>query len=494
MTLDRRGRLRVLVICCVGVLLTGIDGTIVNVALPTIRRDFHAPLSGLQWTVDAYALVLASLMLLSGSMADRFGRRRMFLFGLMVFTAGSALCAAAPSLDVLIGARALQAVGGATLTPLALSIIRTTFDDSRERARAIGTWGAMSGVAMATGPVLGGVLVDGPGWRCVFLVNLPIGVITIVAAARVIPESRAGDRRPVDGIGQLLVITMLVCLTFALIEGGRLGWTSAAIVACFTAGVLSLLALIPWELRRAAPLLDLRLFRSVPFSAATLIAACMFASVGGFMLLTQLYLQSARGLSALQAGLFSVPMALSTIVLAPLAGRIVADHGSRWLLVCGGIFRIAPPVLFLGLSLHTPIWLIAVAFFLNGAGMGLLNTPLSATAIAGVPPAQAGVAGAITSTARQIGFVVGVALVGVVLGSDSSQLSGSRLARATHAGWLTMIGIGALISVIGGLATTRWALRTALDPADGPAGRGDANTPCDLPQSPIGIAGAVKQN
>jgi EmrB/QacA subfamily drug resistance transporter len=463
--LDRRGRVRVLVICCVAVLLTGIDATIVNVALPTIRRDLHASLSGLQWTVDAYALVLASMMMLSGSMADRFGRRRVFLLGLVVFTAGSALCAAAPTLGVLIAARALQALGGATLLPLALSIIRTTFPDSRERAHAIGMWGAMAGVSMATGPVLGGVLVDGPGWRYVFLVNIPIGVITVIAAARLIPESRGTRGQRVDVVGQVLVMLMLISVTFAIIEGERLGWTSPTIIATFTISLLSLLALIPWELRRADPLIDVRFFKSVPFSAANLIAVCVFASVGGFMLLTQLYLQSARGLSALQAGLFSLPMAVSTITLAPIAGRIVADHGSRWLLIAGGIFRIAPPLLFLDLNLHTPIWLIAVAFFLNGAGMGLLNTPLSATAITGMPPAQAGIAAAISSTSRQVGFALGVAMVGVVLGADSSRLTGAGLAQATHAGWLIMIAIGASISLIGALATTRWALATAVDTA-----------------------------
>jgi EmrB/QacA subfamily drug resistance transporter len=463
--LDRQGRVHVLVICCVAVLLTGIDATIVNVALPTIRHDLHASLSGLQWTVDAYALVLASLMMLSGSMADRFGRRRVFLLGLVVFTVGSALCAAAPSLDVLIAARALQAVGGATLVPLALSIIRTTFPDPRERAHAIGMWGAMAGVSMATGPVLGGLLVDGPGWRYVFLVNIPIGVITVLAAARVVPESRGTRRQRVDVVGQLLVILSLISLTFAVIEGERLGWTSATIVASFTVSVASVFVLIPWELRRADPLIDVRFFESVPFSAANLIAICLFASVGGFMLLTQLYLQSARGLSALQAGLFSVPMAVSTITLAPLAGRIVATYGSRWLLIGGGIFRIAPPLLFLDLNLRTPIWLIAVAFFLNGAGMGLLNTPLSATAVTGMPPAQAGVAAAISSTSRQIGFALGVAMVGVVLGVDSSRLSGSGLAHATHAGWLVMVAIGLLISGIGALATTGWALSTAVDAA-----------------------------
>jgi MFS family permease len=218
-------------------------------------------------------------------------------------------------------------------------------------------------------------------------------------------------------------------------------------------------------LRRADPLIDVRFFESVPLSAANLIAVCGFASVGGFMLLTQLYLQSARGLSALQAGLFSVPMAVSTITLAPLAGRIVATHRSRWLLIVGGMFRIAPPLLFLNLNLETPIWLIAFAFFLNGAGMGLLNTPLSATAVTGMPPAQAGVAAAISSTSRQVGFALGVAMVGVVLGADSSRLSGAGLAHATHAGWLIMIAIAILISGIGALATTRWALATAMDTA-----------------------------
>ncbi len=231
---DRRRRLRdPRCICSMSLLIVGLDATIVNVALPSIHRSLHSSLSGLQWTIDAYTLVLASLLLLSGSTADRIGRRRVFQIGLSLFSLGSLLCALAPSLGLLIGARVLQAIGGSMLNPVAMSIIRNVFEDPRERARAIGVWGAVFGISMALGPVIGGALVDSVGWRSIFVVNVPVGLLAIALTALYVPESRAARPRRLDLVGQLLVIVGLATLTYAIIEAPGNGWLSAQTVTLF---------------------------------------------------------------------------------------------------------------------------------------------------------------------------------------------------------------------------------------------------------------------
>src|SRR5437763_11910277 len=264
--LSRARRLVVLGICCMSLLIVGLDTTIVNVALPAIHRDLHASVSGLQWTIDAYTLVLASLLMLAGSTADRLGRRRIFQIGLLVFSAGSLLCGLAPSLNALVAARVLQAVGGSMLNPVAMSIVRNTFEDPRERAHAIGMWGAVFGLSMALGPVLGGILVDAWSWRAVFFVNVPIGLAAIVLTALYVPASRAEHPRRIDPVGQVLVIVGLATLTYAIIEGPSAGWTSPRTLGVFAVAAACLVALIAYELRRKEPLLEMRLFSSAPLS------------------------------------------------------------------------------------------------------------------------------------------------------------------------------------------------------------------------------------
>ncbi|HEY1831913.1 MAG TPA: MFS transporter [Acidimicrobiales bacterium] len=458
---SRRRRLFILAICCTSLLLVSMDVTIVNVALPSIHRAFHASLDGLQWTLDAYTLVIACLLMLAGSSADRFGRKRVFLIGLVVFTAGSAMCAAAPSLGFLVAARIIQAIGGSMLNPVAMSIIRTVFDDPRERAQAIGIWGAVVGISSALGPVIGGILVDGPGWRFVFLVNVPIGIVALVLTKLYVPESRAPKARRFDPGGQVLVIIWLATLVYAIIEGARDGWTSGLILGSFAVALLSLVGLILYERRQDEPLLELRFFRSIPFASASLSAICSFAGLGGFLFLATLYLQSARGFSALHAGLYSLPMALTMIVLAPLSGRIVGGSGARWPLVFAGIFMAAGSLILLGLNLQTSVILLLVAYFLRGAGVGLVNPPISVIAVSGMPGSQAGVAGAIASTSRQIGFALGVAIVGAVSGGTETGSIGPSFAAATHAGWAVLSVLGFIVLVLGWISTTKRALDSA---------------------------------
>src|SRR4051794_12817982 len=280
----------VLAICCMSLLIVGMDVTIVNVALPAIRRDFDASVAELQWTTAGYTVVLASLLMLGGSTADRLGRARVFKFGLALFTASSLACSVAPTVGWLIAFRVIQGASGAMLNPVAMSIIRNTFEDPRERAQAIGMWGAVVGISMALGPVLGGVLVEW-SWRAVFLVNIPIGLAAIALTARFVPESRAPRARRPDPVGQVLVIVMLASLTSAIIEGPGVGWTSPVIVALACTAAASVALFVRYELRRVDPLIELRFFASRPFSSATVIAVAAFTAFGGFLFLNTLYLQ-----------------------------------------------------------------------------------------------------------------------------------------------------------------------------------------------------------
>ena len=458
--LDPR-RWLVLAICCMSLLIIGLDVTIVNVALPAIHRSFDASLSGLQWTIDAYTLVLGSLLMLGGSTADRIGRKRVFQTGLITFVIGSAGCAAAPGLGVLIGARAFQALGGAMLNPVALSIVRNVFTDPRERAQAIGLWGAMIGVSIGLGPVLGGVFVDTIGWRYVFLVNVPVGLLACLLTAIYVPESRAEHPRRIDPVGQVLVILGLATLTYAIIEGESDGWGSTTIVTLFAISALSFVTLVPYELRRREPLLEMRFFRSAPFSGAAAIAFCAFGSFGAFLFLNTLYLQDVRGYSALDAGLCTLPLAVMTVILPPVSGRLVARHGTRIPLLTSGVALMIAPLLLIGLSATTPLWLILLSYVIFGIGFGLVNPPITNTAVSGMPASQAGVASAIASTSRQVGSTIGIALAGAIVGAGATADFGPGFAAATHAGWWLMVVLAVAIFAMGFITTTSWARATA---------------------------------
>jgi EmrB/QacA subfamily drug resistance transporter len=454
-------RMLVLAICCMSLLIVGLDVTIVNVALPAIQRDLHASVSGLQWIIDAYTLVLASFLMLSGSTADRIGRRRTFQTGLAAFTLGSLLCSLAPGLGWLVAFRMIQAIGGSMLNPVAMSIITNTFLEPKERARAIGIWGGVVGISMALGPVVGGLLVDTVGWRGIFWVNIPVGLAAIVLTALFVPESRAPHSRKVDPVGQGLVIITLAALVYGIIEGPGRGWSSPEIIICFAVTVAALAALIVVERHRAEPLIDIRFFRSVPFSGATLIAISAFAALSGFLLLNTLYLQDVRGYSALLAGLYTVPMAVMTIFCAPLSGRIVAGRGPRLpLLLAGPCIAVAGFMLTQLTATTSMIWLI-VAYVIFGIGFGLVNAPITNTAVSGMPRAQAGVAAAIASTSRQVGGSLGVAIIGSVVATGLVGSLHAGFATASHAGWFIVAGCGLLVLLLGLVTSGAWARGTA---------------------------------
>ena len=458
--LSRRRRFLVLAICCASIVVVVMDISIVNVALPSIRRDLHASVSGLQWTIDAYTLVLASFLVLAGSTADRVGRQRIFQVGLAVFALGSLLCSLAPSTGWLIAARVLQAVGGTMLNPVAMAIVVNTFPDPAERARAIGVFGSMAGLSLALGPILGGALVDGLGWRSIFLVNVPIVVVAIVCTALFVPESRAARARRVDPVGQTLVILMLGSVVYAIIESNRLGWTSPVILTLLAVAVLSALGILAYEPRRADPLLELRLFRSVPFSGAILIALFALCAFGAFLFVTTQYLQNVRGMSALTAGLSLLPVGVLTVVLSPLTGRLVGRRGPRLPLVVAGAALALGGGASLWLRPSTSLPAVLAIYVLFGIFLGTINPPITNTAVSGMPRSMAGVAASLASAARQTGTTLGVAISGTIVGSALAR-GGTAFTSAEDGVWWLVLGLGVGVVVLGLLSTGRRALDTA---------------------------------
>jgi EmrB/QacA subfamily drug resistance transporter len=457
----RRRRLTILAVCCASLLIVGLDVTIVNVALPSIAREFKGSISGLQWVVDAYTLVLASLLLLSGSTADRFGRRRTFITGLAIFSAGSLLCSVAGSLGMLIAFRMMQAVGGSMLNPVAMSIITNTFTDPRERAQAVGVWGAVVGVSIALGPVLGGLLVTSSGWRSVFWINVPVGLAAIALTLRFVPESRAPRARRFDAVGQLLVIVLLAGVTFAIIEAPSRGIGSPEILLAVGLAIAALIGLVTYEPRREEPLIDVRFLHSIPFASATATAVAAFAAFGGFLFANTLYLQGVRGLSPLHAGLATLPLAVATMVLAPISGRIVGRRGARLPLIGAGIAITAACIALTGIDAKTPLIEVLIPYTVFGIGFGLVNAPITNTAVSGMPRAQAGVAAGIASTSRQVGATLGVAIVGALVAGAVNHGAPTYSGTGASIVWIALAVCGALVLVLGIYGTSSRARASA---------------------------------
>jgi EmrB/QacA subfamily drug resistance transporter len=458
--LDQRRRYLVLAICCASMVVVVMDISIVNVALPAIRHDLHASVAGLQWTVDAYTLVLACFLVLSGSTADRVGRRRVFQIGLAAFGIGSLLCGLAPSIGWLVAARTLQAVGGTMLNPVAMAIVATTFPEPAERARAIGVFGSMSGLSLALGPILGGALVDGLGWHSIFWINVPIVAAAIVCTALFVPESRAVRARRFDPVGQTLMVLVLGGVVYAIIESKQLGWTSPVILGLLAVAVLGVLGILAYEPRRADPLLELRLFRSVPFSAAILMALWALCGFSAFLFVTTQYLQDVRGMSALTAGLCLLPVGLLVVMLSPRTGRLVGVRGPRLPLVVSGTALALGGAASLWLGPATSLPAVLATYVLFGVFLGTVNPPISNTAVSGMPRSMTGVAASLASSGRQCGTTLGVAIAGTVVGSGLSR-GGTTYTTAEHGVWWLVVGLGAGVLVLGLLSTGRWARGTA---------------------------------
>ena len=406
-----------LVLVCTAAFMLLLDITVVGVALPSIQRDLRASLPDLQWVSAAYALVLAVLLLPAATLGDRLGRRRLFLVGMVVFTAGSLACALATTALALELFRALQGVGGAVLFATATPLLRAEFSGAA-LARALGAFGATLGGASAIGPLAGGVLTDTLGWRFIFFVNLPIGVAAFAAGVARLRESRdpAGGRA--DWVGTALITGALTALMFALIRGNALGWASPAILALFATAAVAFAGFVIYELRiAAAPMADLRLFRRRSFAATGFVAFAISATVIGMISYLSLYMQNTLGYSPVQGGLRFLPLFLASFAVALLTGRLIGKVAMRVLL---GV-AMAAAAAGLASMAHltaTSTWLVLVpGLILAGIGLGITSTGLASAALAAVEPARAGMAAGLTNTLRQVGTATGVAVLGALYAS-----------------------------------------------------------------------------
>jgi len=446
--------------CCLSLLIVSMDATIVNVAIPSIRDDLGASASQIQWVIDVYTLVLASLLMLSGAMGDRFGRRRTFQVGLTVFAVASLLCSLAPNIETLIAARFLQAIGGSMMNPVAMSIITQVFRGRVERARAIGIWGGVVGISMALGPIVGGALIQYVDWRAVFWINLPICAVAILLTAIFVPESKSATMRDVDPIGQALGMAFLFGVVFVLIEGPGMGWSSPLTIVVTVVAACAFVAFLRYESRRHDPFIDLRFFRSIPFASATVIAICAFASWGAFLFMMSLYLQGYRGFSALHTGLIYLPVAVGALIFSPLSGRLVGRFGSRPSLIISGTLITAAALMLTRLTATTPVWQLLVIFAVFGIGFSVMNAPVTNAAVSGMPTDRAGAASAIASTSRQVGVSLGVALCGSVAGAALA-MTGADFATAARPLWFICAGFGVTIFALGLFSTSSRATRSA---------------------------------
>lgn len=454
-----RRKMIILATCCLSLLIVSMDATIVNVAIPAIRRDLNASVSGLQWVIDIYTLVLASLLLLSGAMADRIGRRRIFQIGLTVFALGSLLCSLSTSVEMLIAARFVQAIGGSMLNPVAMSIITQVFIGRAERARAVGIWGAVVGISMALGPMVGGVLIDLLDWKAVFWINLPICAAAVVLAAIFVPESKSSTVRRLDPIGQALGIVFMAALVSGLIEGPNMGWGDPRSLAIFAVAIIGLVGFIRHERRHASPFIDLRFFRSVPFATATVIGILAFAAYGGFLFLMSNYLQNVRGYSAIHTGVIYLPIAVGTLIFSPISGRLVGKYGTRPSLIVSGLLLAVASILLTTFTPTTPVWQLIITFGLFGVGFGLVNAPITTSAVSGMPRDRAGAASAVASTSRQLGVSLGVAISGSIAGAAVTASDGSFTDAVQPLWWVTT-GLALAITALGIMSTTAWAKNT----------------------------------
>ncbi|GAB3656690.1 MFS transporter [Actinocorallia lasiicapitis] len=465
-------RAALLTTTCLGQFMVLLDNTIVGAALPDMQERLHTQLAGLQWIVDAYVLLVAMLLLSGGVFADRFGRKRVFLTGVVVFTAASAVCAVAPSIGWLIFGRVLQGVGAAALSPASLALLAAAYPVPLERVRAIGLWAGLSGIGLAAGPLVGGVLTEAFGWPAIFLVNLPIGVVLLVIGLRVLGESRNPGAPAIDVPGTVLSVLGVGTLTYVLIEGGSRGWASPLVVGGFAVAAVLLAVFVVVEGRVAAPVLPLRLFRQRLFTVSnTAMTVVGFALMGSSFFFSQFFVY-VQGSSILQAGVQTLPGTLAMVVVSPFAGRLAARYGFR-IIVTVGLTLAGLGLLALG-SVHADTgytnvwWRLAVV----GIGFALTLSPLTGAAIQSADPHEGGLASGVSSTTRQIGAVLGVALLGAVV--HTRQTGGASL----EDGLTTAFAVAGVITLATAVCTGLWLTKTTEPsrPAD-PAPRPQQNSP-----------------
>ncbi|HEY3511738.1 MAG TPA: MFS transporter [Kribbella sp.] len=466
---SRPNRAVLLAVTCVGQFMVLLDNTIVGAALPDMQHRLHTQLTGLQWIVDAYVLLVAMLLLTGGVLADRFGRKRVYLTGVAVFTVASLICSLAPSVNWLVAGRVLQGIGAAALSPASLALLASAYPVPQERVKAIGLWAGFSGIGLAAGPVAGGVLAQAFGWSAIFLVNLPIGALLLLVGLRSLAETRNPGAPAIDVPGTVLSVLGVGALTYGLIEGGARGWTSPLILGSFAAGCFLLAAFVAVEARRSAPMLPLRLFRERLFSVSnTAMVVVGFALMGSSFFFSQFFVY-VQGSSILRAGLQTLPTSLAMVIVSPYAGRLAARYGFR-VVVTAGLALAGPGLLALGM-VHAGTgygnvwWRLALV----GVGFALTMSPLTGAAIQAVSPQEGGLASGICSTTRQIGAVLGVAVLGAIV--RTRQSDGASFEAGLNSAFLAAGAVTLATAVFTGLwlaksRTVQAAVQAAHLPAE----------------------------
>jgi DHA2 family methylenomycin A resistance protein-like MFS transporter len=455
---------------CLGYFMVILDATIVTVALPSLSKDLHASISGLQWVVDSYTLLFAGLLLTAGGLADRLGARGVFQAGLAIFTAASVACGAAPTTAILVGARLVQGLGAALMVPASLALLHASYADKSTRARAFGVWGGIAGVGAASGPVLGGVLSTLVTWRAVFLVNLPVGIVAMLLTRRHVIAPGAHPERGLDLRAQALGVVSLTAVTLALIEGGDAGWTSAPVIGGFVVCALAFAAFIRAERAAESPMLPPALFRARTFSGASAVGLAMNLSFYGQLFVMNLYFQQVRGYSALVTGLAILPQAVFVSLASFASGRVTARRGPRVPMTIGLLAGAAGLAALVVAGAGTSYALLLPGLIAGGFGIAFTMPAATAAIIEAAPPERSGVASGVLNASRQVGGVIGVALLGSLVGSRASFLPG------LHAGLLIASGVFLAAAVVtrrtidyGAAATAsrvaRSARRTAFDSA-----------------------------
>jgi MFS transporter, DHA2 family, methylenomycin A resistance protein len=455
---EKARRSWILLTMCLGILIAQVDTSVVNLALAPIGKALSAPVSVLQWVIDAYNLVYASLLLTAGTLADLYGRRRIFALGVAIFTIGSLICGFAPDEMTLIAGRALSGLGAALLVPTSLAILAVTYEDAAERAHAIGIWASCYGVALAIGPSLGGFLVSGAGWRSIFLMIVPFALVALGLTLRVLPESSDPDGRQLDLPGQSLAVVTLALLTLAAIEGPH--WTGSVTLACIAIAIVAGAAFLIVEARTEGALLPLAILKRRGLAVAMAVASLMTFGMYGMLFLVPLYLQQLRGASVIAAGLELLPLSILYVIVSHRSGPLATKFGARAAMT-GGMGALGIGLLLLSfVTADTSFYAIEFYLAILGIGLGLNTGPVNSVAVASVPPARSGTASGLLNTARMVGATLGVALMGTVFAHYSGQGSPSAFTTGLRTAlWIGGAGelLGALVAFIGvrGDALTR---------------------------------------
>ncbi len=433
-----------------GLFMIMLDNTIVNVALPSIQSDLDIGISELEWVFNGYALTFGVLMLTGGKLADMLGRRRIFIVGLLIFTVASLFCGLATSAGWLIGARVLQGVGSALMNPATLSIITATFPP-RQRGMAIGIWAGVAAMALAIGPLAGGLITQHLGWNWIFFINVPVGILAIIVTRLVVDESRdtSADQR-LDLPGLLSSGIGLFALTYGLIEANNYGWTSPRILLLFAVALVGIVLFVLLELRQRSPMLDLSLFKNGTFAGANSVMLLIGLAMFGVFFYNSLFIQNILGYSAVETGATFLPMTVLIILVAPLAGKYSDRVGSRWLMGGGMVLLAASLFIFSRLDASSDFWDLLPGLIVGGFGMGLVMTPTTSAAMGSVPVDKAGVGSAVLNSMRQVGGALGIAVIGAIIAQSVHSAPGTRQSAAEFVtGYQNALTVAALIALAG---------------------------------------------